>query len=44
MRRILIDWIIEVHFNYKHLDTTLNLTVSLLDLVSTKMKNISKEN
>jgi len=27
MRRILIDWIVEVHFNFKHMDSTLNISV-----------------
>lgn len=44
MRRILIDWIIEVHFNFKHLDTTLNITVYLLDYVSNLLPEINKNN
>jgi len=44
MRRILIDWIIEVHFNFKHMDTTLNMSIYLLDKISLNLPNVTKNN
>lgn len=45
MRSILIDWMNEIHFNFKHMDTTLNLSIMYLDYVSAQLVHkIDKSN
>jgi hypothetical protein len=44
MRKILIDWMIEVHFNFKHLESTVNLSIYVLDIASNMIKGINRKN
>lgn len=38
MRKVLIDWLIDVHFNFKLLPETLFITINLLDRFTGKLQ------